>query len=92
MFSDDVTSIRKIWELGPIHPHWHMSDKVVNVTVAPTHFHDLESMQKITAETLGILGCGGCHSGWDIRWLLEREFHVNPEGNVVPGPQQQYGR
>ena len=75
------------WNLLRRPPHWVMHDqfeKVVTVRVDARTFHDFNSMQKITAQTLGRLGCEGCHSGFDIRYLLERDFHVNPAGEVVP--------
>lgn len=39
---------------------------------------DLKKMNRITESLLGRLGCAGCHSGFDIRFVLERDFRVNP--------------
>lgn len=74
------------WHLLRRPPHWVMSgiDRVATVRVDAATFADLGRMQDITAQTLGRLGCDGCHSGWDIRFLLERDFAVNPKGQLVP--------
>ena len=66
------------WNLLQRPPHWQMSDRVVAVHVDAASFNDLGAMQKITAETLGRLGCTECHSGFDIRFLQVKEFAVNP--------------
>lgn len=55
-----------------------MSDlKPVYVRIPASAAYDLEKMNRITKGILGKLGCPGCHSGFDIRYLLEREFIVN---------------
>lgn len=85
MYDDDI---RDWWNLLRRPPHWVMqnglADKVATVQVDAATFGDLDRMQKITAETLGRLGCDGCHSGWDIRFLLARDFRVELDGQVVP--------
>ncbi len=48
--------------------------KTIRVTVPASTAFNLESMNKITAEVLGKLGCPGCHSGFDIRFDFERRF------------------
>lgn len=77
-------SIRHWWNTLPRPPHWVINDKVVTVKVSAAKFNDLGAMNEITAATLGRLGCTECHSGFDIRYLLERDFRVNPRGEVVP--------
>ena len=81
MYDDRIPDV---WHLFPRPPHWVMRDKVATVRVDAATFHDLGRMQKITAEALGRLGCEGCHSGWDIRFLLERDWRVNPAGEFLP--------
>lgn len=84
MYEDHIPSW---WNLMRRPPHWVMHDhfeKAVTVRVDERTFSDLKSMQNITAQTLGRLGCGECHSGFDIRYLLERDFFVNPAGEVIP--------
>jgi hypothetical protein len=55
---------------------------IVNVTVPAQVFHDLDKMHNATKEILTRLGCGGCHSGFDIRFRQELEFHVNVDGKL----------
>jgi len=33
---------------------------------------DLKGVQRVTAKTLGLLGCENCHSGFDIRFLQQQ--------------------
>ena len=51
----------------------------VSVYVPSRVLYDLDSMQKITADVLGKLGCGGCHSGRILDFLELEQFVVNPE-------------
>lgn len=51
----------------------------VSVYVPSRVLYDLDAMQKITAEVLGKLGCGGCHSGRILDFLELEQFVVNPE-------------
>jgi hypothetical protein len=49
----------------------------VRVFVPAEVAFNLEKMQKVTANLLGRLGCPGCHSGFDIRFIHELDFIVN---------------
>ena len=40
---------------------------------------DLGKMQKVTASVLDRLGCGGCHSGHILEFLVIQDFVVNPK-------------
>lgn len=80
----DIT-IKDFWELMPRPPHWVM--KQVTVQVTEEQFNDSKAMQKITANTLGRLGCTECHSGFDINYLVVRDFVVNPKLEVIPREQ-----
>lgn len=40
---------------------------------------DLKGVQRITAQTLGILGCEDCHSGFDIRYLQQSVILVDKQ-------------
>jgi hypothetical protein len=40
---------------------------------------DFGKMQKITASVLDRLGCGGCHSGHILEFLVIQDFVVNPK-------------
>jgi hypothetical protein len=41
--------------------------------------YDLGKMHKITAAVLGKLGCGGCHSGRLLDFVMLQDFVVNPQ-------------
>jgi len=47
--------------------------------------YDLKRMNKVVANVLGKLGCGGCHSGRILEFLDMREFMVNPKTLEVEG-------
>ena len=55
---------------------------VVYVSVPSGVFYDFEKMHLATKQILGRLGCLGCHSGFDIRFRQEIEFHVNIDGKI----------
>lgn len=50
---------------------------VIQVTVPVSVANDLKKMRKVTETVLGRLGCSGCHSGFDIRFLDESRFRFN---------------
>ena len=59
----------------------------VVVRVSSKALYNFESMQQITKEILGRVGCPGCHSGLDIRFVLEeQEFLVDEQMNIHAGP------
>ena len=58
------------------------SGNLVRVTVPFKVAHDLQSMHRVTAQVLGQLGCEGCHSGFDIRYDVVRDFIVNEQLEV----------
>lgn len=41
--------------------------------------YDLGKMQKVTASVLNRLGCGGCHSGHLLEFIVLQDFVVNPK-------------
>ena len=63
-----------------------MSDSMksgpVYVSVPSQVFHNFDKMHSVTKEVLGRLGCPGCHSGFDIRFQQEVEFHATVEGKL----------
>ncbi len=59
-----------------------LPERFVRVVIPAKAAYDLAAMQKITQSVLGRLGCTSCHSGWDIRFELEREFYVNEQLQV----------
>jgi hypothetical protein len=54
------------------------SDRV-RVFVPHDVAYDLKKMNKITAQVLGKLGCGGCHSGRILDFVSLHDFVVNPK-------------
>jgi hypothetical protein len=50
----------------------------ITVMVPPEVAFDIDKTQAILKSVLGKLGCQGCTSGFDIRFVLERDFVVNP--------------
>lgn len=46
---------------------------VVPVSVA----NNLDRINKVTEIVLGELGCGRCHSGFDLRYITESRFRFN---------------
>jgi len=51
----------------------------------PNRVFNLEQVQKITAILMAELGHPGCYSGYDLRFLHEDDFRVNPGTlNVSP--------
>ncbi len=51
----------------------------VRINITSEVAYDLEKMQKITAEVLSRIGCGGCHSGRILDFVHLDNFVVNPE-------------
>ena len=62
-----------------------MPERTVRVSVPAKVAFDIASMQKVTVGILGKLGCPACHSGWDIRFSLERSFVVDEQMNIRGG-------
>lgn len=60
----------------------------VRVYVTPDITYDLEKMHRVTANILGRLGCGGCHSGRILEFLDIQEFVINPKSLE---PQEMFG-
>jgi hypothetical protein len=46
---------------------------------------DLKHITAVTAQVLGKLGCGGCHSGFDLRFVPD-PFIFNEKGELASGP------
>jgi hypothetical protein len=59
--------------------------RVVHVAVPREVLYDLASLNKVKASILGRLGCRGCHSGWDIRFDINRQFVVDEKLNIREG-------
>lgn len=50
----------------------------ISVHVPTSALYNLDAMQKITAQVLSKLGCGGCHSGRILDFKELSRFVVNP--------------
>ncbi|MFZ0898443.1 MAG: hypothetical protein WAN21_03990 [Candidatus Sulfotelmatobacter sp.] len=59
---------------------------VVRVAVPAKVYGNLEQMQTITRNVLGRFGCLGCHSGIDIRFVVEENFAVDENLNLTAVP------
>lgn len=55
---------------------------LVRVSVSREVAHNLDAMQKVTRNVLGKLGCEACHSGFDIRYDVLRDFIADERGEV----------
>ena len=65
--------------MSDLNPHPLPPRSTVTVYVPSRVLYDLGSMQKITAEVLGKLGCGKCHSGRILDFRELEQFVVNPK-------------
>ncbi|HEX2222912.1 MAG TPA: hypothetical protein VHN15_01755 [Thermoanaerobaculia bacterium] len=55
---------------------------LVRVSIPAKVAFDLKSIQRVTAQVLGQLGCENCHSGYDIRFDVVRDFIVDEKLGV----------
>ena len=58
------------------------SGNLVRVSIPAKVAFDLKSLQRVTAQVLGQLGCEACHSGFDIRFDVVRDFVVDEKLGV----------
>lgn len=58
------------------------ANRVVRVSVPADVGNDLAKFQRVQKDILGKLGCLACCSGWDIRWDIFNDFHVDANLNV----------
>jgi serine protease inhibitor ecotin len=59
------------------------SGNTIYVTVPTSVAYDYNKMDRITKTVLGKLGCEGCHSGFDIRFLNESRFRFNEKLELI---------
>lgn len=57
-------------------------DRTIRVTVPASVLFNRDQMVKITDVVLGRLGCPACHSGWDIRFDMEKRFAFDEKLNL----------
>jgi hypothetical protein len=58
---------------------------VVTISVPARVAYNLDAMQDVVKKVAGILGCDGCHSGFDFRFRHVLDFIVNQEGEIFAG-------
>jgi hypothetical protein len=61
------------------------SGRPIRVSLPADVAYDLDKFGRIQKDILGRLGCLACCSGWDIRWDIFRDFHVDEKLNVTAG-------
>jgi len=57
----------------------------VRVQATADVIYDLKKVQQVLPNILGRLGCPACCSGFDIRFVLERDLVVDPRTLEVRG-------
>ena len=57
-------------------------DRIVRVKIPARFLYDFDKMSQVVKKTLVELGCGGCHSGFDIRFDVDRNFVVDGKLNI----------
>ena len=66
------------------------SSRTILVTVPASVAYNFDKMQKVSQTVLGKLGCPGCHSGFDIRFIMERQFRFNEKLEMVEGARERF--
>lgn len=61
-----------------------VASNVVTVRIPASVAYNFDQITKVTQNILGKLGCGGCHSGRDIRLVIEDYYRVDEKLNVYP--------
>ena len=62
-----------------------LRSNVIQVSIPAKIAFDLGRLQEIQKDILGRLGHPNCYSGFDLRFDLERQFHVDEAGKVRSG-------
>lgn len=58
-------------------PEMTINDRVVTIDVPMSLANNKAKMDKVMANVLKHLGCGGCHSGFDLRFRQIRDLVVD---------------
>jgi len=69
-------------------PRSPRSSDTVRVYLPSHAAHDLDAVGKISRQVLEKLGCPGCTSGFEIRFIELRDFAVDPDSldvREIPG-------
>ena len=62
-----------------------VANRTVQVSVPQEIAFDAKKMTRVTASVLRKLGCPSCHSGFDVRFVQELDFVVDPKTLDVNG-------
>jgi hypothetical protein len=63
-----------------------INSNTIEITVPVSVANDLKQISKVTATVLGRLGCEGCHSGYDLRFINESRFRFNEKLEQIDIP------
>ena len=58
-------------------------EPAIQVRIPARVAYDRDAMLKATDIVLDRLGCPQCHSGWDIRFEIERNFIFDEKLNLI---------
>ena len=58
-------------------------EPAIQVRIPARVAYNRDAMQKATGIVLDRLGCPQCHSGWDIRFEIERNFVFDEQLNLI---------
>jgi hypothetical protein len=64
-------------------PEMTINDRVVTIDVPMSLANSKPKMDKVMANVLKHLGCGGCHSGFDLRFRHIRDLVVDAKTLAV---------
>lgn len=62
------------------------NSNVIEITIPVSVANDLKKINKVTEIVLGELGCPGCHSGYDLRFINESRFRFNEKLDQIDIP------
>ena len=60
-----------------------VEEKAIRIKVPAKVAFNLKQMNKVTAIVLEELGCPACHSGFDLRFDIERQFVFNEKLDIL---------
>jgi hypothetical protein len=74
----------RVVQIKPEEKNMATAARTVYIGVPKRISDDLKHMNRVTEQVLGKLGCGGCHSGFDLRFI--DPFIINEKGELASGP------
>ena len=64
-------------------PAPRFDEKAIKVKIPARVAFNLGQMNKVTAIVLNELGCPACHSGFDLRFDIEKQFVFNEKLDMI---------